>query len=129
MNRQQAPQPVVRPVQVGDKYEYIDTTLEPLLEGRWYLVSDMIVEGYENQYFPVRVNPKTRVLEYPLDNGDVLFYSGNRQGREIVISEINTDAVSSVDLEELASVARTLGANATTQTNDTPSNVVGFFEQ
>lgn len=128
MNRQQAPQPVVRPVQVGDKYEYLDTPPEPLLEGRWYLVSDMIVEGYENQYFPVRVNPKTRALEYPLDNGDVLFYSGNRQGREIVISEINTDAVSSVDLEELANVGRVLGANATTQTNDTPSNVVGFFE-
>ena len=89
---------------------------------------DDIVAGYENEVFPVRVNPETKELEFPLVNGDVLFYSANRQENEIVITEINTDAVSTVDFEELTNVGSVLGADGTTQTEDTPSNVVGFFE-
>ena len=98
------------------------------IKGRWYLVSDTIVEGHENQVFPVRINADTSELEFPLDNEDVLFYSANREGDVCVITGINTDAASLIDYSELANVAAVMGADGTTQTNDAPSNVVGFFE-
>ena len=68
-------------------------------------------------------------LEYPLDNGDVLFYSAEFSSDYCIITEINTDAVSTIDFDELVSVGRNLGADGTNQTNETPFNVVGFFEQ
>lgn len=121
----------VRPVQVGDRCEYLATPPEPLLEGRWYLVSDTIVNnGDTDQAFPVRVNPDTKELEFPLvnENEDVLFYGAEWQGNECIITEIRTDAKSLIDYSELQNVVRVMGADGTVQTDDTPTNVVGYFE-
>lgn len=121
-------QPVVRPVQIGDRYELLDIPQGQYIKGQWYLVSDTIVNGYENQLFPVRVNAETNELEFPLDNEDVLFYNGERTGNECVITEIITDAESKIDYSELTNVGTTMGAEGTSQTQDTPTNVVGYFE-
>lgn len=99
-----------------------------MLDGRWYLVSDSIVEGYENQVFPVRVNPETKELEFPFIDNEVQFYIVERQGWNCIITDIVTEEGSKIDYSELTNVGRVIGADGTSQTDDTPSNVVGFFE-
>lgn len=128
MNRQQAPQPVVRPVQVGDRYKLLDIPQGQFIKGQWYLVSDLIVPEYENQYFPVRLKPETNELQYPVIGDETLFYIAERQGNECVITDIKRGRVDSMDFSELENVGDVMGTSDIVSTNDTPTNVVGFFE-
>lgn len=127
MSRQQAPQPVVRPVQVGDSIPFISDT-SAIERNRWYIARTGFDKGGEHASEPsfIYIGEPGTPLKIAACN-DTQLYRCQLDGTAVVKALVCT-TIEEIDLDLVQDYIQYFNLNYYELVTDTPVNVVGWFD-